>query len=298
MVPVQGAITIGRSAECDLVLSDPEVSGRHCTIWIEHGLPWIRDLDSRNGTFVGDQPVNRATPLRDGATVRAGSFEATIRGVTEAATAPVALALVDLGTGLQHALRTDRFILGPDADADLRVDGCPRSTLVVHAEGEVWLDDEELALDVPHRVGAFAFLLRRIPTDAHHPTVEAGSNRYPYQVVVDLNGSTGPVCVVTDPSTGAEHVIDATNRAVLMFVLAKRWADDRDSGVSLANRGWCSDDDLIRGVWGKAAVVDGAGKLKALMHRLRSELRDAGFDPWFLEKKRGYSRFRVAEARL
>ena len=297
MLPIQGAMTLGRSGDCDLVLSDPEVSGRHCTIWIEHGLPWIRDLDSRNGTFVGDQLLARAVLLEDGAVIRVGNFTATIRAATSMKARSVALALFDQGTGVQHLLRSDRFIIGPHPTADLRVEGVDMATLVIHPHREVWLGDEELPLGVDYSIGSLTFQIREVPSD-QRPTVDGSGERYPYQVAVDLNGSTGPVCEVLDPNANHVHTIDATNRAVLMYVLAKKWTEDRDAKIDRSQRGWCSDDDLILGVWGKAALVDGAGKLKALLHRLRSELRDGGFDPWFIEKKRGCTRIRVATARV
>ena len=297
ILPVSGAVTVGRGPDCDIVIADPEVSWRHCTLWVEHGIPWIRDHESRNGTFVGDAPVTRATPLSDGSRIRIGSLEAEIRGVATFAAAPASLALFDLGTGLTHPLRSDRFVIGPTGDADLRVEA-PPSTLVVHPEGEVWLDDDELPIDAPITLGNLRFEIRRVPEDdARQSTVDASEDRYPYIIAVDLNASTGPTAEIHDPASGAHRLVDATNRAVLLYVLAKRWADDRDADVARARRGWCSDDDLIIGVWGRGALADGAGKLKALLHRLRSELRDAGFDPWFIEKKRGFSRIRVADVR-
>lgn len=48
----QDAFTIGRDADCDLVLSDPGVSRRHCIIG-RHGAGWsVADADSTNGVRV------------------------------------------------------------------------------------------------------------------------------------------------------------------------------------------------------------------------------------------------------
>jgi pSer/pThr/pTyr-binding forkhead associated (FHA) protein len=294
VVPLSGPITMGRGPECDLVVNDPEVSWKHCTLWVEHGVPWIRDLSSRNGTFVADARIQRATPLTEGVAIRLGAFEASIHGVTSLKATPVALALLDEKTGLSHVLRSDRFVVGTGRGADLRIEGVS-ATFVIHPEGEVWLDDEEIPLDTSHTLGPLAYRIVRV--DAHRqPTVDAVTDRYPYQLAVDLNGATGPIAEVSDPKAGLLHTLDATNRAILLYVLAKRWSDDAESKVAETQRGWCTDDDLIVGVWGKAALADGTGKLKALLHRVRSELRDAGFDPWFLEKKRGYTRVRVARA--
>jgi transcriptional regulator with PAS, ATPase and Fis domain len=45
-------LVIGTSAECDVVLVDPRVSRRHCTLALTERGVMIRDLGSKNGTFV------------------------------------------------------------------------------------------------------------------------------------------------------------------------------------------------------------------------------------------------------
>ncbi|MGK0347601.1 MAG: hypothetical protein ACI855_003688, partial [Myxococcota bacterium] len=50
------------------------------------------------------------------------------------------------------------------------------------------------------------------------------------------------------------------------------------------------------GVWGRGAGED--NKLHVLVYRLRNELKKAGFDPWFIEKRRKYIRARIAGAEI
>lgn len=52
--------TIGRGQDCDLRIPLPSVSRHHCQIVIEDGTAWVRDADSRNGTFVNDVRVREA----------------------------------------------------------------------------------------------------------------------------------------------------------------------------------------------------------------------------------------------
>jgi pSer/pThr/pTyr-binding forkhead associated (FHA) protein len=48
---------LGRAGDCDVVLGDPNVSRRHCEIaWDGSGFV-LRDLGSRNGTRINDEPV-------------------------------------------------------------------------------------------------------------------------------------------------------------------------------------------------------------------------------------------------
>ena len=56
----QSSITIGRSRECDLQISHPSISRKHCEIWQAHGSFWIRDLKSTNKTFVNNASIREA----------------------------------------------------------------------------------------------------------------------------------------------------------------------------------------------------------------------------------------------
>lgn len=68
------SVTIGRSASCDLPLPlDPMVSTHHARIVREDGSFWLEDLDSRNGTFLGEQQVQGRVPLAPGALFVLGS---------------------------------------------------------------------------------------------------------------------------------------------------------------------------------------------------------------------------------
>jgi pSer/pThr/pTyr-binding forkhead associated (FHA) protein len=55
---------IGRSAECSLQVPGPEVSRRHCLLDVDPPMVHIRDLGSRNGTYVNGESIgHRETPL-------------------------------------------------------------------------------------------------------------------------------------------------------------------------------------------------------------------------------------------
>lgn len=59
-------------------LPSTTVSRRHARISFDEE-PWIEDLGSKNGTFVGDRPITARTRLSDGDRVRLGSFLLTFR---------------------------------------------------------------------------------------------------------------------------------------------------------------------------------------------------------------------------
>jgi hypothetical protein len=58
--PVRREVTIGRSEENDVVLTDPQVSRRHARIVLEDGRVTIEDAGSLNGTYVNGERAGRA----------------------------------------------------------------------------------------------------------------------------------------------------------------------------------------------------------------------------------------------
>lgn len=67
----QPRVVIGADPKADLVLDDSALSKFHCEIVIADGAATIRDLGSRNGTFVDGTQI-LAAPLKDGATILLG----------------------------------------------------------------------------------------------------------------------------------------------------------------------------------------------------------------------------------
>ena len=62
------ALVIGRSPRSDLCLHlDPLVSAEHARIVRDGSGYWLEDLDSRNGTYVGDERINGRTLIGPGA---------------------------------------------------------------------------------------------------------------------------------------------------------------------------------------------------------------------------------------
>lgn len=65
---------VGRAASCDLVLEGRKVSGEHARLHWAEGAWWLRDLGSRNGSFVG------GARLEPGATRRLALGETLVFG--------------------------------------------------------------------------------------------------------------------------------------------------------------------------------------------------------------------------
>lgn len=75
-VPIVGpTFLIGRAPECQLRPNSDLVSRRHCQLEIEPGRVVLRDLNSRNGTFVNDQQIREPHVLRNGDKIKIGPLE-------------------------------------------------------------------------------------------------------------------------------------------------------------------------------------------------------------------------------
>jgi hypothetical protein len=75
----KGGVVIGRSSNCDVVLTDNRVSGRHARIWRdETGALRIEDLGSANGTWRGGKRIERGG-LGAGDEVRFGAVAFKVR---------------------------------------------------------------------------------------------------------------------------------------------------------------------------------------------------------------------------
>jgi FhaA, N-terminal domain/FHA domain len=69
-----GRLVIGRSRDCDIRLTDPNVSRRHGEVRREGDSFWVVDLDSTNGIEVNGRRSKRAR-LHDGDTITMGATE-------------------------------------------------------------------------------------------------------------------------------------------------------------------------------------------------------------------------------
>jgi pSer/pThr/pTyr-binding forkhead associated (FHA) protein len=101
----QGKFLIGREVDCQLRYDSPFLSRHHCVLLLDEFTLRIRDLGSKNGTFVNGHRIGGGegageTILMDGDSVRIGEIileivlDCSVRGVhsaSETAAAPSAL---------------------------------------------------------------------------------------------------------------------------------------------------------------------------------------------------------------
>ena len=307
VIPVdERPVTLGRDLSNRVVLLDDAVSGHHAVVELSSAGPAIRDLGSTNGTTVNGEAIQRHV-LAHGDRVGLGP-EVVLR-VRQLGPQPGGhLILRDLTANTAHLLGS-RFVIGTAADADSRQAAGPEHAAVlhIHEDGEVWLSldatEEERALELGEAfaVGGSRFMLELSPVDTALPPTARPmvmGARFPYRLTVTLSGAAGPMALLTDVTTGTEVTLRSEQRVALLYVLAKQLQADREERVLPPLAGWCHDEDVLVGVWGRQGLKGAASKYSVLLHRVRKELETAGLDPWCVEKRRGATRLQVAEVEL
>ena len=68
----RGRLVLGRSADCDVVLTDPQVSRHHAELRYDNGRWVLRDLGSTAGTTHSGRPLERPVELRHGDVIGLG----------------------------------------------------------------------------------------------------------------------------------------------------------------------------------------------------------------------------------
>ncbi len=72
-------ILIGRAPDSTLVITDDYASGRHARVYSEGGRWFVEDLNSTNGTYLGQQKLNRPQPITVGQPIRIGKTVLELR---------------------------------------------------------------------------------------------------------------------------------------------------------------------------------------------------------------------------
>ncbi len=117
--------TLGRSADCEVIIVERQVSRRHAEICRQEEGFVLRDLDSTNGTWLNGQRLSAPAPLRDGDVIEIGSARFTFR----------------------------------DPDATLETTHFPR-LVVDEASGDIWVDRHPVQLS-PKQYALFSLLWAR-----------------------------------------------------------------------------------------------------------------------------------------
>jgi hypothetical protein len=261
-VTLGGRCLMGRHAACDLQIADARVSGEHASLhWL--GDRWaVRDLGSRNGTFVDDRRLaaGERVALREGAVIALGGPK-------------VAFALVDASAPRVSArrVRTGEVRGGTESFLALPDDDRPLASVFEDGRGEWVIEEDDAARRVrdhePVSVDGETWILslpvshRETMTNAQAPLLEEVTLR----LVVSRDEEHVEATIVHQ-----DRLIPLPPRSFhyLLLTLARRRRED--SAEDGRERGWVDRDDLCR-----MLGVDQL-KLNTDICRLRKQLGEIG----------------------
>jgi hypothetical protein len=286
---VEPELMIGRAWLCGLRLDKPYVSAHHATIrWA--GTHWeVRDLGSRNGTFLNGAQLQpgRAYALTNGAELafgqRAESFRMTDDGPPQAMAIPL-----DGG----EALVVEKDVLGIPSESE------PEASLYRDVDGLWKLEDLEGNLTVLE----------------NHRTFDVASRNWRFSCP-EVVGSTSaggylqlpkPVVLRFSVSRDEEHVelfaehdgrgIDLGSRThnYILLTLARIRLEDVKNQVEDAGCGWVYQEDLLKG------LATTATQLNIDIFRIRQHFAKAGLQDALnvIERRPRTKQLRIGTANL
>ena len=137
----KAALLIGRDEiECDLVIADRQVSRYHARISLEDGGYIVKDLDSKNGTFVNGKELEGPYVLQDGDEIQI-AYCCKMAFVGADATAPVILE--EQVQGLRMDVESKRvWVAGKELDPPLSVAQYRLLEMLYEEPGRVYSRDE------------------------------------------------------------------------------------------------------------------------------------------------------------
>jgi hypothetical protein len=72
---------IGRGADADVVVDDPDVSRHHARLESENGIVYVSDLESANGTYLNGRRLRQAIEVRPGDRIDVGTARLVVKEI-------------------------------------------------------------------------------------------------------------------------------------------------------------------------------------------------------------------------
>lgn len=285
MVELSPRVLVGRAPGCDLVVDDLRTSREHAVIaWDGRG--WsVRDLGSRNGTWVDDRRLTggEVAPLRAGAHLGIGDEATTLQLLCDAPPSP--MAETDEGDVVRGA---EGLLLLPDGDGEV----------AVYWSDAGWMVDDggpprPAADGAALRAGGRRYVLR-LPA-APTTTAPKGAPRvadltFEFRVSLDEEH-------VEVVAWHGKRVLDLGTRAhhdLLLLLARARLTDQGRADLPASARGWRYHDEVA------TALNADDGAIYLAVHRARRQLADHGIaNPTALvERRRRPRQLRLGTGRL
>lgn len=286
-IPLRARSLLGRHPECHVHIDSPKASGEHAGLyWVDGG--WeLRDLGSRNGTYVDGRrlaPGERVV-LRQGATFSISRSAAVFE--LEDASPPAAVA-IHKETGIAHI--ADGGVLA------LPNDQHPRMTLFSTSSGLWQIEvDSQVRPAVDQEVVSLgdATYVLEVPM-RYVETLESGAVGVPIESI-KLHFAVAPdeeQVEVTVMMGGQAKRLEPREYHYLLVTLARARVADADAPVSM--RGWTDRDELSKKLNMEVA------RLNVEIFRARKQLAALGVQgaARLVERRAGTHEIRIGVAEL
>lgn len=250
-------VVLGRASTCGLTLNDPRVSGEHAVIWWDEGW-WIRDLASRNGTFLDGQRLdNTAHQIERDSRIGLGGPEDlwTLADITPPG--PSAN-----GPDGQHVSGSFDLLMLPANDAPqaaIFLDGRQRWVLELDGQLRAVMNGESIEIEGQSWT---LMLPEALPQTRESSALTLNDITLRFEVSQDEEH----VAVSLDAS-GANQPLGSRAHHFALLALSRAWLDDAESAVG--ERGWIYQDELARQLGIEMSL------LHIHIHRARRQLMEA-----------------------
>lgn len=236
--PLATRTIVGRNPMTQLWVKDRLVSNEHAVIWYEEGAWWVKDLRSRNGTFIGGHslPSGEARALEEGDVLSFGP-------------ASDPWEFVDSGPPTAYAIHTETHRTLTAADDLLLIPDEEDPTVAVFSDG---MGGWNIERDGELRAG----------NKVHEVEVD-GSFWTLYLPFQNMSTWTETLATPSLPSlhffvsSDEEHVelevraestvrLPARTHTYFLLILARQRMRDREGDIPDAEQGWLHITDLCR----------------------------------------------------
>jgi hypothetical protein len=287
-VALLGHTLVGRSSACTLRIDDPLASGEHARLSFADGAWSVRDLGSRNGTWVDGARIEPGSTHALGAGARVAFGNVAAAWTLSDASPPVAMAR-RIGDDAVIAA-VDGMLALPSPDAPLACVFNARGAWIAEVGGEARPAADGEAL---HLAGQ-SFVLH-LP-GAEIPTADAASVAHLDEVALSLRVSRDEEQVeVTVAGRDGPRVLPPRSHHYTLLTLARaRLRDDATPALVEPQRGWMLVDDLCR------SLAMDENRLNVEIYRIRRDFAAMGLSDAtaVVERRRGSRLLRLGTVRF
>lgn len=282
---------VGRSSACTLRINEPRASAEHARIAYRDGHWTIRDLGSRNGTFVNGEKLepSMTRTLARGDKIAFGNLQQQF--TLEDASAPAVMAR-RLSTGEYLAPSRDEMLVLPSPaqpEACIFEDAPSVWLLEIEGTSREARDNEILS------IGGESFVVYLpVPMVPTIESTEAKPKLGPIELRFRVSANE-EVVEVTVVAADEIHVLAPRTHHYTLLTLARSKVRDKENkALSASQQGWVFVDELCR-----MLSVD-EFRLNTEIYRIRQDISAAGVPnaAGIIERRRGSRQLRLATERV